>query len=103
MDREITKQKILLAVQRDPTLDPEEKVRIAENLNDAMFYNKIVKPGLTTGAGFAIAKFFELSKPAQALITLAGYGIGRYLLDESDKHDKFLQYNKETGNYKINA
>jgi hypothetical protein len=57
----------------------------------------------TAGAAiaFAFSKYLKLSKPAQVLLSLAGFGIGKYLLDETRKHDKFLQYDPKHKVYNL--
>lgn len=97
------KKQLITTIQQDPTLTSEEKAEIITKLSDETFSKKLIHEITGAGIGFAISKFFKLSKPAQALLTLAGFGIGRYLLEETRKHDRFLQYDDKLKTYKINA
>lgn len=99
----MTKPQLLLAVSQDPTLSKTEKAEIVTKLGNEEFLQEILHGAAGAGTALVIAKYFNLSKPAQALITLAGFGVGRYLLDESRKHDRFLQYDDKLKTYKINA
>lgn len=99
----ISKDQLLAAVRRDPALTYEEKEELIDKINDANFYNSIVNGAIGGSIGFAIAKFFGLSKQAQVLLSLAGFGIGKYLLDATRKHDRFLQYNEKLKVYDIKA
>lgn len=98
-----TRQQLILIVQQDPTLSTEEKAEILEKIADEQFYTKLIHGVTGATIGLVVGKFFKMSKPAQALLTIAGFGIGRYLLEETRKSDKFLQYNKELRTYEING
>ena len=55
------------------------------------------------GIGLVVAKYLDLSKSAQVLLALAGVGIGKYLLDQTKKHDRFLQHDKRLKVYNIDG
>jgi hypothetical protein len=78
-------------IEHDPNLSNAEKQEVKNNLQNNEFFTHIMN-----GASGA-------SKNAQVLLTMAGFGIGRYLLDNSRKHDKFLEYDNKKKNYKINS
>lgn len=98
-----TREQLITIVMRDPVMTQQEKAEVIAKLNDHSFINHISRGVVGAGVGLIIAKFMGLSKSAQVLLSLAGFGIGKYLLDVSRKHDKFLQYNERLKVYDIKA
>lgn len=96
-------QTLMLIVSQDNSLTPDQKQYVMNKLNDPTFVQELGAGALGAGAGYVLAKFLRISKPGQILLTLAGFGIGKYLLDKSQKHDKFVQYNSKLKAYEINA
>ena len=84
-------------------MSESDKEEIIAKLNDAAFYDNLMHGAAGAGVGVAIAKFLNLPKTAQVLLSIAGFGIGKYLLDVSRKRDKFLQYNEKLKVYDIKA
>jgi hypothetical protein len=98
-DEKLTVMKL---IHVDPHLSQSEKILLTKKIKDNQEQEELIH-GVAGGAvGFGIAKFLQLSKSAQVLLTLAGYGIGKYLLDNTHKSDKLLEYNDKTKTYKIN-
>lgn len=95
--------KFIAIVQRDPTLTSSEKEELIEKLRDHEEYESMLRGASGAGIGYVTAKFLNLPKQAQILLSLAGFGIGKYLLDVSRKRDKFLQYNDKLKVYDIKA
>jgi hypothetical protein len=96
-----SKQDLVSLINQDPSLSPDEKREVIDHLNSDILTNH---PGLTgAGVGFAISKFLNLSRRAQVLLTISGFGIGHFLLDSARKHDKFLQYNEKDKAYDIKS
>ncbi len=95
-------QKLVLVkiIQADPHLAPQEKSELTNAVSNEDSWTKGL---LGAGAGMAVAKFLKLSTNAQILLTMAGYGIGKYLLASHRKSDKLLSYDPKTKNYQINA
>jgi len=91
------KAQLIKAINLDNTLDPAQKAELVECINDDAKFSGLIG----AGAGLAISKFLKLSTKAQILMTTAGFGIGKYLLDNSGKHDKFIQYNDKVRAYDI--
>lgn len=98
-----TMQGLMRVITHDPTLSTEQRIQILEKIEDPDFLSDSTKAGVAGGGvGFAISKFFALPKRAQVLLTLAGFGIGKYLLVKSQNYDKFMSYNEKRQMYKIN-
>ena len=89
---------VIKAIHSDHTLTRTQQDEITEKIRDKSWFSDA-----TIGAalGLAISKFLKLTPKAQALMTAAGFGIGKYLLDKSSKHDKFVQYNDKVRAYDI--
>lgn len=84
-------------------MSQSEKDELIDKLEDTTTYNHMIHGVAGAGAGLAVAKFMNLPKTAQVLLSIAGFGIGKYLLDVSRKRDKFLQYNEKLKVYDIKA
>lgn len=100
---QISQQQLVQLVMNDPLLSISEKAELVDKLRDANYYQSLVHGAIGAGLGLAFSRYMELSRTAQVLISLAGFGIGKYLLDVSSKHDKFLQYNDKYKTYTINS
>lgn len=96
-------QHILALVNQDTQLTPEQKNYLVTKMREPSFIQSLLSGALGAGAGLVLAKFLNVSKQGQILLTMAGFGIGKYLLDKSEKHDKFVQYNSNAKSYEINA
>lgn len=98
------KEAILKSIAIDPHLTNDERYKLSNSVrNEDAFYKSFFGGTLGAGIGYAIAKFLKLSKTSQVIITLAGFGIGKYLLDNSADSGKFIEYNKKLKGYKINS
>lgn len=98
------KAAVMRSISIDPHLTPTERQRlISLTTQGDSFWRKAINGAVGAAAGLAVSKFLKLSSTSQTLITLAGFGIGRYLLDNSDDSGKFMEYNKQLKGYKINS
>jgi len=96
-------QLLIMLVSQDGQLTPEQKNYIFHKLKEPTFIQSLTAGALGAGVGLVISKFLNISKRGQILLTMAGFGIGKYLLDKCEKHDKFIQYNSRLKTYEINA
>lgn len=98
------KAAILKSISIDPHLSPSERNGLIRAITTEDSHWRKLIGGLAGGAtALAISKFLKLGSISQALVTLAGFGVGRYLLDNSDDSGKFMEYNKQLKGYKINS
>jgi hypothetical protein len=91
-----SKEELIELVKNDPHLSNDERYEIIKKLNDNDFYKKVIIGGASMAV---LSKFTKLSTTSKVLLTLAGFGISKYLLDVTKKHDKFLKYDKKTNTY----
>ena len=91
-----SKQELIDSVKSDPHLSYAERNEIIDKLNDNDFYKNVIAGGASIAL---LSKFTKLSTTSKVLLTLAGFGISKYLLDAVRKHDRFLQYNSKTKMY----
>ncbi len=101
MSKQISQQELIHLVNNDHGLSESTRQELTEKLNDDEFYDKMMHGSIGAGTGYVVGKFLDLSKRSQMLLSVAGFGVGTYLLDSSKKHDKFLQYNKQLKIYEI--
>lgn len=99
----LTQAQLMQLVQHDSGLTIQEKAELIEKIQDNDFYTNLMHGTIGASIGYIISKFLNLSRSAQILMSVAGFGIGRYLLDVSRKHDKFIQYNERLRTYEINS
>jgi F0F1-type ATP synthase assembly protein I len=102
LDTNLTIQRLVQSVTADSILARDEKQKVLDMLSRTDFLSKLQSGALGAGLAFLLAKFLKMSPRAQLLMTLAGYGIGRMLVDASSKHsEKFIQYNDRMKLYEI--
>lgn len=98
------KSVIINSISIDPHLSSEDRKRlIASITNEDSSYHSLLNGALGAGIGYAIARFLKLSKNTQIVVTLAGFGIGKYLLDNHENSGKFMEYDKKLKGYKLNS
>lgn len=93
-----SRQELIQFVSSDPHLTDLQKHEIINKLKDNDFYKNLIAGGTSLAL---LSKFTNLSNTSKVLLTVAGFGISKYLLDAVRKHDKFLQYNKKTKSYQF--
>jgi hypothetical protein len=89
---------LISAINKDPALSSSDKQSLIEKIREGTWFSDAT---VGAAAGLAISKFLKLSTKSQILMTTAGFGIGKYLLDKSPKHDKFVEYNDKVRAYDI--
>ena len=98
------KAAILRSISIDPHLQALERQRLTTAItHEDPSWKKLIAGVTGAAAGFAISRFLKLSTTSQVLVTLAGFGVGRYLLDNSDDSNQFMAYNKQLKSYKLNT
>lgn len=96
-------QHLLAALRADPSLNPQERKQVEHMVSQPDFTTKLMYGAFGASLAYIVAKYLKLSKSAQILLAIAGFGIGRLLLDASQKHkDKFVQYDNKIKQYEIN-
>jgi predicted solute-binding protein len=85
-----SKEELIELIKSDPHLSSDEKYEIISKLNNNELYKQIIAGGASMAV---LSKFTKLSTTSKVLLTLAGFGISKYLLDTVRKHDKFFKYN----------
>ena len=98
---QISQQELIRLANSDLGLSESAKQELVEKLHDDEFYDKLMHGTVGAGTGYIVSKFLNLSKRSQMLLSVAGFGVGTYLLDSAKKHDKFLKYNKQLKIYEI--
>ena len=83
-------------VHQDHGMEPFKKQHLLTMLNSPEFFNH----NLAGAAGVAITKaltsYTQMSKPARALLSLAGFGIGNIIYNTLHEN-KLTSYNPDTG------
>lgn len=98
------RQTLIRSITVDPHIDIEQKEKLLDAITaQNSFYHSLFNGALGSGIGYSISKFLKLSKSGQILVTMAGFGIGKYLLDNHNNSDKFMEYNKQLKGYKLNV
>jgi hypothetical protein len=88
-------------INRDHSLDESKKQSVLAMLNNPTLFKSLIS-GVAGAAVIRSAVNFEkMSKPAQALVTLAGFGLGKYIYDILHDPEKFSSYDSNTGLTKI--
>jgi hypothetical protein len=94
---------LVSAIKADPTLDDTDKKHVIAMVSEHDFITKLMYGAFGASLSYIVAKYLGLSKTAQVLLAIAGYGVGRLLLDASKhKDNRFVQYNDKIKLYEIN-
>lgn len=90
-------------ISQDHGLTPEEKEVLLTRLHEPGFLSSLMAGSTGAGLAYATAKYLKLSPTARFLLTVSGFGIGKYLLEKTQNHDTFVKYNKNTKLYHLNT
>lgn len=98
------RQTLLRSIHVDPHLNEEEREKLTQSIKTQdSLYHSLFNGAIGATIGYTISKFLKLSKTGQILVTMAGFGIGKYLLDNSENSDRFMTYDKKLKGYKLNT
>ncbi len=87
---------LLKMVRNDHGLDQPKKKSLMTMLNSPEAFDHVFVGVTGMAVAKAVAKYSNMSKPAQTLISLAGYGIGNIIYNTLNEK-KFTSYDKSTG------
>jgi hypothetical protein len=87
-------------IHNDHGLAKHKKKSLLTILNSPEAFDHLLVGAAGAAVANAVAKYSELSKPAQTLMSLAGFGIGNIMYNTLQK-DRFATYNERTGKSKI--
>lgn len=90
-------------VTQDHGLSGEEKQELLSRLQEPGFINTLMAGSTGAGLAYIAAKYLNLSTTARFLLTVSGFGIGKYLLEKTQNRDTFIKYNKNTKLYHLNT
>lgn len=94
------------AVQADRFLDGRQKLMVLDKIRQFPSGSKTQSGMLGSGIAVAIARYLALSKPAQAMMAVAGFGIGRVLFEHfygNEGNSKFIQFNDRIKAYEVQS
>jgi hypothetical protein len=94
------------AVQADRFLNHQQRLQVMDKIKQFPSTTKNQSGIVGGGIGVAIARYLALSKPAQAMLAVAGFGIGRVLWDHyyGEKNaQRFTQFNDRIKAYEIQS
>lgn len=98
MDKNI----LIHTIEKDLSLNPVEKQHLIDKLHkDDKFFDELMHGAIGASTGYIFSKFIGLSPQAQILLSMAGFGFGKYLLDKSKKHDKLVKYDEDKKHYEL--
>lgn len=87
-------QAISHAIMTDLTLQPQDKAKLLKLVN-TNGTNSIIPSAVSNLA----VKFNSLHPATQIILSILGFGVGRYLLDKDGGHDKMVNLDKPTNGY----
>lgn len=95
---------LLTTIRADPTLSDEDKAKIMDLLSRQDYVNKLLNGALGAGLALLIARYMNLSKASQVLLAIAGFGVGKLILDseQGDPKKRFASYNRNIKMYELN-
>jgi len=87
-------------VKQDHGLDSDKKQSIFTMLNSPEIFDHLLVGAIGMALTHAVTKFMNVPKPAQTLLSLAGFGIGNILYNVL-KENQFTDYNPSTAKARI--
>ena len=96
-----TKEDLIEAVANDLSLSPQQRIEIVNRLQKEDQFSNL-EHGVIGGAlGYSLSKFLKLGKTSQLLLSIAGFGAGKLLLNHGNANDNTLNYNKKNNTYEV--
>lgn len=89
-------KRIMQLVKQDHALSSPEKKSLFTMLNSPEAFDHLLVGATGMAVAKAVAHFSKMSKPAQTLMSLAGYGIGNILYNTISEK-KHTSFDKTTG------
>jgi hypothetical protein len=89
------------AIQGDYGISPENKQNLFAILNSPNIAEQLFAGAAGGAIGLAVARYKELSGTAQALMSLAGFGLGNIIMNSLTQPGKFTQWNPETATNRV--
>jgi hypothetical protein len=83
-------------VMHDHGLDLDKKNSLLTMLNTPEWVDHLVVGAAGAALSKATASYMEMSKPAQTLMSLAGFGLGNIIYNQF-KENKYTTYDPESG------
>lgn len=90
-------------IAQDHGLSPEEKAQLMVRIQTPGFLNSLMAGSTGAGLAYIVSKYLNLAPTTRFLLTVSGFGIGKYLLEKTQNHDTFIKYNKNTKLYHLNT
>lgn len=98
------KEAIIHSISIDPHITADQRQKLINSIRtEDSQYRGLINGALGASIGYAIGRYLKLSKTTQVVVTLAGFGIGKYLLDNHENSGKFMEYDKKLKGYKLNT
>ena len=94
-------EEILALIKADPGLTNEQKNEIIKSENRKKL-EALLSGGVGAGLGLALGKYYKMSKTTQVILSALGFGAG-WLLYKYMTRERFANYDKESGTYKIDS
>lgn len=95
------KTKLLRDIAFDPHLTSPEKKLLKELLEDSKKHKQLTNGIRGAAIAYAIASFLKMSRNSRMLVSLAGFGIGRYILTTARNDKKFMSFDPKTRYYNV--
>ena len=88
-------------VNNDHGLEEHKKQSVLALLDNPNFLNSMLAGGAGVALTRAVTNYEKMSKPAQVLVTMAGFGLGKVVYELFHDPERFSSYNSNTGLTKI--
>ncbi len=95
-------QVLIMLIQQDIGLSPEERQFLLQHFSQTDKYQTFMSGATGAAAAAVIGRYLKLSKTAQVLLTIAGFGVGKYLLKATRDSKNFVSYNDKMKAYELN-
>jgi hypothetical protein len=97
----LTGRDLMQAIQRDLGLPQEQRSQLMHLLSSPNMAERLVGGAAGGALGLAVARYRKMSGTAQALMSLAGFGLGNIIVNSLAQPGRHTQWNPETGKSRI--
>ena len=88
-------------IRSDYGMPHESKVNLLAIMNSPNMAEQVIAGAGGAALGYAVSKYKNMSGTAQALMSLAGFGLGNIIMNSLTQPGKFTSWNSETAKNRV--
>src|SRR5688500_3482559 len=93
---------ILALIQQDYGLSHDDRQFLMKYFTQTDKFQTLLSGASGAAMSNVLSRYMQLSKPAQVLLSIAGFGIGSYFIKATRDSKNFVSYNDKMKAYELN-